>query len=85
MYFNVLDFLWFLIKLLGMLAIVIFLCSVIINFIINLFQNSQKHRREEMLDEMIKEALKNGKYETTIITDKGKISNTIEEKNKKEK
>ena len=70
MNFDILDFLWYLIKILAYSSLVLILASVIVALIGSIFNEFKKRKRQEILDELIKQAIENGEYGIEIIGDK---------------
>lgn len=66
--FNILDFLWFLVKLLGLSSLTLILISLIVTFINNIIDGFKKRKQEEILDNLIKQAIKEKNFNVDIVT-----------------
>ena len=69
MNFDILEFLWFLIKILGLLVLVSILSSILINVIKDFFAKSKERKRKEQLDKLLEDAIKKGAFEVMVSKD----------------
>lgn len=70
MTFNVLDFMWFLIKFLFYTALILMLVSIIINIIIDQFRRHERRKKEIEIENALTEALKKGAFEVEVHKEK---------------
>ena len=66
MTFDILDFMWFLIKFLFYTALILMLVSITINIIIDQFRRHERRRKEIELENALTEALKKGAFEVEV-------------------
>ena len=66
MNFNILDFLWYLIKLFGMSAAVLILMQMIVVAINGIIDTFKKRKRENAIDKIIEQAIKSGNIDFEI-------------------
>lgn len=82
MNFDILGFLWFLIKILGLLVLVSILSSILINVIRDFFTKSKERKRKEQLDKLLEEAIKNQSYNLEIFATKDEMDKKIKDNKK---
>lgn len=68
--FNILDFLWYLIKLLGFAALSLFLMAICVAMINSIIDSFKKRKMQENLDKALLEALKSGNVNVDVIEKK---------------
>ena len=70
MSFNILEFLWYLIKLLGFAALTLFLMSICVAIINVMIDSFKKRKMQENLDKALLEAVKSGNINVDVIEKK---------------
>lgn len=66
---NILDFIWYLIKIFGSIALLLFLINLVLFFIYDIFQRGERRKREVEMNNAVMQALKEGRFSVGV-TDK---------------
>lgn len=68
---DILDFIWYLIKIFGSIALLLFLINLVLFLIYDIFQRGERRKREVEMNNAVMQALKEGRFSVGV-TDKEK-------------
>lgn len=69
---NILDYLWFLIRFVGLATILLFICGLFISIFASFIEQGKERIRKRMLDQALEEALRKGNFQVGVLEDKEK-------------
>lgn len=68
---DILGFIWYLIKIFGSIALLLFLINLVLFLIYDIFQRGERRKREVEMNNAVMRALKEGRFSVGV-TDKEK-------------
>ena len=66
MTFDILDFMWFAVRFLSLMALILILLFIILNLIVDQFRKHERRKKEIELENALTEALKKGAFEVEV-------------------
>lgn len=65
--FDILDFMWFAVRFLSLIALILILLSIILNLIVDQFKRHERRKKEIELNNALTQALKEGAFSVDVI------------------
>lgn len=69
---DILDFIWYLIKIFGSIALLLFLINLVLSLIYDIFQRGERRKREVEMNNAVMQALKEGRFSVGVTDKKNK-------------
>ena len=63
---DILDFIWYLIKIFGSIAFLLFLINLVLSLIYDIFQRGERRKREVEMNNAVMQALKEGRFSVGV-------------------